>query len=297
LTPATPAGAKGDSAGKSSGRGGLSNAFGGKGGASDSSSGLANSLGGLGAFGAKPEAAAKPAQSATPKPKAAKPEAKPEAKPVAKPEAKPVAKPEASKSAAPSREPTRVPKSNAAPKPIAGLVGGSAPEKDVPELEGDMIPGDSQRRAKALWQPRVAAPFQIILSGHPETNGVPVAPEYVNIFDLDLFNTPASTIQALRTQGKRVICYFSAGSSEDWRPDFNQFSKSEMGGPISKDNTGAGYWPGEKWLNIKNANPNSQSLPNVWKIMRERIKLAHSKGCDGIDPDNTGKLLAIPKLC
>ncbi|KAF2673611.1 family 114 glycoside hydrolase, partial [Microthyrium microscopicum] len=83
------------------------------------------------------------------------------------------------------------------------------------------------------------------------------------------------------------ICYFSAGSSESWRDDFKRFSKSDMGGPIAKDDKGSSYWQGEKWLNIKNPNPNSATLPVVWQIMRDRIKIAADKGCNAIDPDNT----------
>jgi hypothetical protein len=139
-----------------------------------------------------------------------------------------------------------------------------------------------------LWQPQVAEPFQIILSGHPDVT-VKLAPDFVNIFDLDLFNTPVSTIRRLRDQGKKVICYFSAGSSEDWRPDFKQLSKSDMGNKIAKSDDGKDFWEGERWLNIKNPNPDSDSLPPVWQVMRDRIKLAAEKGCNAVDPDNTGK--------
>jgi hypothetical protein len=142
---------------------------------------------------------------------------------------------------------------------------------------------------KSLWQPRVASLFQIVLEGSVEASAA-VTPEYVDIFDIDLFNTDKTTIQRLRSQGKKVICYFSAGSTEDWRPDFKKFQKSEMGNKISKDDSGGNYWEGERWLNIKNPNPQSEKLPNVWAIMRDRIQMAAEKGCNAIDPDNTGKL-------
>ncbi|MGT2495094.1 endo alpha-1,4 polygalactosaminidase [Cupriavidus basilensis] len=32
------------------------------------------------------------------------------------------------------------------------------------------------------------------------------------VFDIDLVDTPQATINALKAQGKRVVCYFSAGS-------------------------------------------------------------------------------------
>lgn len=42
----------------------------------------------------------------------------------------------------------------------------------------------------------------------------------VDMYDIDLFDTPVSTIQFLQSQGKKVVCYFSAGSYEGWRPDW-----------------------------------------------------------------------------
>jgi len=69
-----------------------------------------------------------------------------------------------------------------------------------------------------------------------------------------------------------VICYFSAGSYEDFRPDISQFDKAtDLGKPLVG-------WPGEWWLQANSA--------NVRKIMTARLDLAVTKGCDGIDPDN-----------
>ena len=71
--------------------------------------------------------------------------------------------------------------------------------------------------------------------------------------------------------GKHVICYFSAGSSENWRPDFSKFKPADMGKELEG-------WPGERWLDVRSA--------NVWSIMTARMDMAKQKGCDGIDPDN-----------
>jgi hypothetical protein len=139
-----------------------------------------------------------------------------------------------------------------------------------------------------LWQPEVAAPFQIILTGTPDTTAE-LAPEHVNIFDVDVFLTPKATLDDLRRQGKKLICYFSAGSSEDWRDDYNRFTRQDMGKKVEKDDGGKAFWDGEKWLNIKNPKPSDKKLPNVWQIMRERIRFAAEQGCDAIDPDNVGK--------
>jgi endo-alpha-1,4-polygalactosaminidase (GH114 family) len=100
----------------------------------------------------------------------------------------------------------------------------------------------------------------------------------VSIFDIDLFDTPADTIKHLHNMGKKVICYFSAGSYEDWRPDASEFTKEDLG-------RGLDGWPGEKWLNLESE--------NVRRIMKSRVDLAKSKGCDGVDPDNVDGYVSI----
>jgi hypothetical protein len=128
-------------------------------------------------------------------------------------------------------------------------------------------------RRDDLWQPAVGAKIQMMISGSPSV-GSSVVPSDVGIFDVDLFETPSSTIDALHARGIKVICYFSAGTSEDWRPDYNQFTSSDKG-------SGLPDWQGEKYLNLRSA--------NVLKIMKARIANAASIGCDAIDPDNMGK--------
>jgi hypothetical protein len=129
-------------------------------------------------------------------------------------------------------------------------------------------------RRDALWQPEVGAKIQMMISGVPSVGGS-VVPADVPIFDVDLFETPASTISALHAQGIKVICYFSAGTSEDWRPDYNQFQNGDLG-------SGLPDWQGEKYLNLRSK--------NVLKVMKARIKNAAGLGCDAIDPDNMGTL-------
>lgn len=122
------------------------------------------------------------------------------------------------------------------------------------------------------WKPRANDTWQIILSHPPiisdtDTSTTP----NVDVFDIDLFDTPMETIQRLHDLGKKVICYFSAGSYEDWRSDASEFKPEDMGNALDG-------WPGEKWLKLESS--------NVRKIMKDRVSLAKSKGCDGVDPDN-----------
>lgn len=78
-------------------------------------------------------------------------------------------------------------------------------------------------------------------------------------------------IAALKRAKKTVICYFSAGSSETWRSDYGQFVSADIGQPLQG-------WEGENWIDTRST--------NVRNIMKARIALAKSKGCDAIDPDN-----------
>jgi hypothetical protein len=125
---------------------------------------------------------------------------------------------------------------------------------------------------KTVYQPAVAAPWQIILQNPLElsNDATSLAPD-VGIWDIDLFTNSKDIIDTLHRLGKKVICYFSAGSYEPGRPDSDQFQQSDKG----KELVG---WPGEYWLNLNSS--------NVKAIMAKRIQLASEKGCDGIDPDN-----------
>jgi len=123
----------------------------------------------------------------------------------------------------------------------------------------------TQALATTHWMPAAADTWQLQLTGTINTSYP------AQVYDIDLFDTPQATINALKAQGKRVVCYFSAGSSENWRPDFKQFVAADMGKALSG-------WAGEKWLDTRSA--------NVRRIMQARMDLARSKSCDGVDPDN-----------
>ncbi|KAF1951680.1 hypothetical protein CC80DRAFT_391907, partial [Byssothecium circinans] len=92
-----------------------------------------------------------------------------------------------------------------------------------------------------------------------------------SVIDIDLFDTDAATIADLKTSGKKVLCYFSAGTREDWRADTESFQASDIGKAMED-------WPGENWVDVKSG--------SVREVMKRRIALAREKGCDGVDPDN-----------
>lgn len=115
------------------------------------------------------------------------------------------------------------------------------------------------------YQPDMSSQWQIQLQGTPNTG------YSVDLFVLDLFDTPQNVIEDIQASGRHVICYFSAGSYEDWREDQSRFLPTDKG----RDLDG---WPGERWIDVRSQ--------NVRDIMSDRIALAAAKGCDGVDPDN-----------
>lgn len=107
--------------------------------------------------------------------------------------------------------------------------------------------------------------WQWQLSGAIDTS-LPVA-----LYDIDLVDTSDGVHAALHADGKLVICYFSAGSVEDWRDDADRFPEEAIGQPLDG-------WPGERWVDVNH--------PEVRAIMLDRLDLAVTRGCDGVEPDN-----------
>jgi hypothetical protein len=129
--------------------------------------------------------------------------------------------------------------------------------------------------ATTRWMPAITDTWQIQLTGKLNTS-YPVV-----MYDFDLFDTSQATIDALHAKGQRVVCYFSAGSAEDWRPDYSQFTAADLGSPLSG-------WAGERWVDTRSA--------NVRGIMQARMDLAVSKRCDGVDADNVDAYTNSPGL-
>jgi len=94
----------------------------------------------------------------------------------------------------------------------------------------------------------------------------------VDLYDIDLFDVDEATVQALKAGGRTVVCYLSAGSVEDWRPDALDFPEEVIG----KNYAG---WPGEKWLDIRR-------IDLLAPVLRARLDNCAAKGFDGIEPDN-----------
>ncbi|KAJ6782667.1 hypothetical protein PWT90_00220 [Aphanocladium album] len=119
------------------------------------------------------------------------------------------------------------------------------------------------------WKPEVGDSWQIVLKNTVRRD-VPFTPD-VAVWDFDAFENDKATIDKLHGLGKKVICYFSAGTWEKGRPDGKDFPPEDLGGTLPE-------WRDERWARI--------SSQKVRDIMKKRIAMAASKGCDAIDPDN-----------
>jgi hypothetical protein len=117
-----------------------------------------------------------------------------------------------------------------------------------------------------VWRPAPGTSWQWQLTDYPVDTSFDV-----RMYDIDLFDTPGATIDALHGEGRVVVCYFSAGSWEDWRPDAGDFPSGAIGNPLEG-------WEGESWLDTRDE--------GVRDVMRARLDLAVERGCDGVEPDN-----------
>jgi len=116
-----------------------------------------------------------------------------------------------------------------------------------------------------FWTPSLNTTWQWQLTGEIDHSFDVV------MYDIDLFTTNIEEIATLKSEGRVVICYFSAGSYEDFRSDSGQFPNETIGSTLDE-------WEGEWWLDYRDS--------TVREIMKSRLDLAVEKGCDGVEPDN-----------
>jgi len=117
----------------------------------------------------------------------------------------------------------------------------------------------------AFWKPSAGVTWQWQLT---ETIDQTVN---VSVYDIDGFDSDASLVKELHDQGRKVICYLSVGSYEDWRPDAKSFPAAVLGNEYPG-------WPGERFVDIR-----AKALRD---IIAARFDLCKQKGFDGIEPDN-----------
>ena len=118
----------------------------------------------------------------------------------------------------------------------------------------------------AVWRPRVGDTLQVQYSG---TISLSVD---ATIYDLDVDDTPASTVAALHARGRHVFCYIDAGAWENYRADASRFPAAVLGKAMDG-------WPDERWLDIR-------KMSLLAPLLRHRLDTCAAKGFDGVDPDN-----------
>ncbi len=152
------------------------------------------------------------------------------------------------------------------------------------------VPCDASKLQGACWKPAIDARWQYQLQGRggtaasgninvnvsavPYTGGAAVKP---SVFDIDLYNPNSdntvntAAVGAIHAAGGKAICYVSAGTWENWRPDASAFPASVRGRKNG--------WPGEAWLDVRQTNI-------LIPIMQARLEKCVSGGFDGVEWDN-----------
>ena len=108
------------------------------------------------------------------------------------------------------------------------------------EPAGSATPAPVACTGSPCWVPPANTSWQIQLQGKIKTTFD------VRLYDVDLFDTPQSTINTLDVAGSRVSCYVSAGSYENWRSDACQLPRRGEGererlARMSSGSTSAGW--------------------------------------------------------
>ena len=111
------------------------------------------------------------------------------------------------------------------------------------------------------WTPQLSDTWHMQLMGEIRQQGD------AQIYVVDLFDFPQARLEELHRAGKRVVCLFSAGSAESWRPDHARFLPHEMGAPVAQG-------PDERWVDTRSA--------NVRAVMTTRLDHAAARGCDAV---------------
>ncbi|MCM5681436.1 endo alpha-1,4 polygalactosaminidase [Schlegelella sp. S2-27] len=156
------------------------------------------------------------------------------------------------------------------PGAVPGTAGGR-PGKDGQDaaraigptaLRNERVADDEEGPAR--WTPRLTDTWHVQLTGIVQMHGG------VDVYVVDLFDVPQATLQMLRAARKHVVCMFSAGVAESWRPDYGRFLPADVGAPVAEG-------PGEWWLDTRSA--------NVREIMKARLDHAVARGCDAVGLD------------
>ena len=126
--------------------------------------------------------------------------------------------------------------------------------------------GATATAAPDRWQPTPGSSWQWQLTGPLDLTAD------AEVFDVDYERTSSEEVEQLHRRGAHVICYLSAGSWEEYRPDAGRFPDSVRGEALDG-------WPDEQWLDIRR-------LDELLPLMAARMDTCAEKGFDAVEPDN-----------
>ncbi len=154
---------------------------------------------------------------------------------------------------------------------LSSFLLGCEPASDSPgpvsvsTKESTLMPSTTQP-SPSWWQPTAGLTWQWQIGDLDIDTSIEA-----DVYDIDLY-VDQTIIGELHAKGRKVICYISVGSWEDWRPDKDQFPAEVLG----NDYDG---WPGERWLDIR-------QIDKLAPILLARLDLCKAKGFDALEPDN-----------
>ncbi|ORX34622.1 hypothetical protein BCR36DRAFT_314168 [Piromyces finnis] len=123
------------------------------------------------------------------------------------------------------------------------------------------------KNAEARWMPPQGATWNYVLEGK-----VDLSKEPAEIVDID-YKTESSIITNIHNANKKVICYFSGGTLEDFRSDKSKFY--EISNLVRNEYE---EWAGENWLDIRKE--------GLKPLIKNRMQEAITKKCDALEVDN-----------
>jgi hypothetical protein len=119
--------------------------------------------------------------------------------------------------------------------------------------------------AGSWWKPTTGATWQWQLTGTLDLSPA------VDVFDLDMVDTTASTVAAIHAKGAHAVCYLETGAWENYRPDAGSYPASVLGGSI-------GGYPNERYVDLR-------QISVLRPIIDARLDACKAKGFDGVEPD------------
>ena len=148
---------------------------------------------------------------------------------------------------------------------------GGGPDGDPNSVDASGA-SSSDAATTTIWTPHPGTSWQWQLEDDIDTSFD------VAMYDIDLFDTPQATIDALHAAGRIVICYVDVGSYEPGRPDR---PSSQRGARQPLDG-----WPDEYWLDARSS--------VVRRLTNARLDVAVSSAATASSPTTSTPTRTTP---